>query len=103
MMGILISGAALGIIGSMIGGSYSVVNDMTEDNDEISPANAQRGMWIGFISGALLGGGGYYYFFHKSKECCEIEDESEVENEAEPEAKPEAKTETETVLVGESR
>ena len=53
----------LAIIGSSAGAFFAAVTDDTEDTDEyvkIMPHRVEYGMWIGAITGGLIGYGGYH-------------------------------------------
>ena len=89
MAGILVAGMGVGLLGAMVGSVMAFASDPTTDtesNIRMNKKHVERGLWMGFATGAAIGGGLYYFFMKPSvckkiecKEACEPENNEECE------------------------
>ena len=70
MFGLVLTTFTVGMLGSVIGTTFAAATDDTEDTDTMVRVNKhylEQGMWMGFLTGALIGGGAYYFFTKPAK------------------------------------
>ena len=87
MIGLILTGIVVGICGAAVGSTIAVLTDDTRNTEEHVVVNAkyvEKGLWIGFATGALIGGGSFY-FLTKPSVCC-VEDGTCEEEAGEEEA-----------------
>jgi len=74
LAGILCS-LGLGVCGAALGSGVAVMTDANDTDYEvrINKKNAERGLWMGFLAGALVGAGGYYFLTKPPPKCCDLE------------------------------